>query len=47
MSVSAVGSWFLLVPEKRAAVLCWLRQARVSSGLAGVCLWDGMCQPRG
>lgn len=43
MSVSAVGSWFLLVPEKCVAALCWLGQARASSGLAGGCLWDGQC----
>lgn len=47
MSVLAVGSCFLLVPGKCAAVLCWLRQARVSPGLAGWCLRDGACQPKG
>lgn len=48
MSVSAVGTWFLLVPEKCAAALCWLRQVRASPGLAGECLRGGQCvSPRG
>lgn len=47
MSVSAVGSCFLLVPGKCAAALCWLRQAGVSPGLAGWCLRDGARQPKG